>query len=164
MNKILFRWAVMLGMIGFSSLAAGQVIRPTKMQSLLDSLGKADGVIVLNFWSTWCKPCIDELPHFLEVSKTLKADSVQLWLVSQDTRSLFQSGALKDFVAKKQWDATHFWLDETDADYYCPLIDKTWSGAIPATLILNSRTGYRAFYEASLSKQALQEAIKKAMQ
>lgn len=154
----------MLGMIGFSSLAAGQVIRPTKMQSLLDSLGKADGVIVLNFWSTWCKPCIDELPHFLEVSKTLKADSVQLWLVSQDTRSLFQSGALKDFVAKKQWDATHFWLDETDADYYCPLIDKTWSGAIPATLILNSRTGYRAFYEASLSKQALQEAIKKAMQ
>jgi thiol-disulfide isomerase/thioredoxin len=119
--------------------------------------------VVLNFWSTWCKPCIDELPHFIEVTRQLDSAGVQLWLVSQDTRSLFQSGALKDFITKKQWNARHFWLDETDADYYCPLIDSTWSGAIPATLICNVRTGYRAFYEASLSKQALLDAINKAM-
>jgi hypothetical protein len=59
-------------------------------------------------------------------------------------------------VAKKQkFTFPILWLDETNADYFCPKIDPHWSGAIPATLFINNKTGYRKFFEEQLSHENL---------
>lgn len=146
------------------NFTAAQTIRTMKMPELVQHYKQAKGILVVNFWSTWCKPCIDEIPHFISVVNALKMDSVQLLLVSQDTKELYQTGALKKYLQQKGWKAPVVWLNETNADYYCPLVDASWSGAIPATVIIRPSTGYYQFYEESLSENALRDAIKKALQ
>lgn len=156
---------VLLALLVGTGNAFSQAIEKVKAPALVERYQSGKGVIVVNFWSTWCKPCVEEIPHFLQVYDSLKAKGVQLWLVSQDTRELYQSGKLKNYVAKqKGWSrANLLWLDETNADYYCPIIDKAWSGVIPATLIINPSTGYRKFIEESMTAEKLVEEIGKAM-
>lgn len=141
-----------------------QQIEPINAPALVDRYRAGKGVVVINFWSTWCKPCIDEIPHFIKVYDSLKAKGVELWLVSQDTRELYQSGKLKAFIGgKKGWDqAKLLWFNETNADYYCPLIDSSWSGVIPATLIINNNKGYSRFIEESMTEAQLVAEIGKA--
>lgn len=156
-------WVVGCIIIFFQAQA--QEIASVKADSLIDRVQKSSGVVVVNFWSTWCQPCIDEIPHFIEVFEEMQSKGVSLWLVSQDTKDLYNSGKLKKYVSnKKDWSkATLFWLNETDADYYCPIIDKQWSGVIPATMIVNTKKGYRKFIEESLTAHELLEEIRKAM-
>lgn len=144
---------------------AAQQIEAIKAVQLAEKFHAQQGVVVVNFWSTWCKPCVEEIPHFLEVYDSLKDSGVQLWLVSQDTRDIFNSGKLKAYISKRKgWDrARLFWFNETNADYYCPLINKEWSGVIPATLILNNKNGYSKFIEESMTAEKLVAEIRKAM-
>jgi thiol-disulfide isomerase/thioredoxin len=140
-----------------------QTITPVKVEQLVKTYQAAKGVTVINFWSTWCKPCIEEIPHFISLADSLKSKGVQLLLVSQDTKTIYQNGALKKFVAKKGWKPKTYWLNETDADHYCPAVDSTWSGVIPVTLIINPVKNYRQFYESALKKEELRAAVEKAL-
>ena len=144
--------------------AGAQQIEKVKAPDLVKKFESGNGIMVINFWSTWCKPCIEEIPHFIKVYEDLKSKGVDLWLVSQDTKELFNSGKLKNYIRNKEgWSkARLFWFDETNADYYCPLIDKDWSGVIPATLIVNPQKGYRRFIEESMSAEELLKEIEKA--
>ncbi|MCU0387682.1 MAG: redoxin domain-containing protein [Chitinophagaceae bacterium] len=141
-----------------------QDIKSIKAPDLVKTYESGKGVMVINFWSTWCKPCIEEIPHFLKVYEELKSKGVELWLVSQDTRELYNNGKLGNYIKSKEgWNkAKLFWFDETNADYYCPIIDKNWSGVIPATLIVNPAKGYRKFIEESMSAEQLMKEIEKA--
>jgi thiol-disulfide isomerase/thioredoxin len=147
------------------AILKAQAIEAVTASALVEKYGTENGVVVINFWSTWCKPCLEEIPDFLKVYDSLKASGVQLWLVSQDTKDLFNSGKLKTFISKKKgWDrAKLFWFNETNADYYCPLIDKEWSGVIPATLIINPAKGYRKFIEESMTAAQLTGEVGKAL-
>ena len=51
------------------------------------------------------------------------------------------------------------WLDETNADYFCPKVDEKWTGAIPATLFINNSKNYRKFMEEQLSEEELEKEI-----
>ena len=67
---------------------------------------------------------------------------------------------IKSFAAKYKLIAPIKYLDETDADLFCPVVDESWSGAIPATLFINNKTGYRKFFEEQLSKEKLEKEIR----
>jgi thiol-disulfide isomerase/thioredoxin len=156
--------AFVLGILYIFNVNA-QDIDIVKAPELVKQYEAGSGVMVINFWSTWCKPCIEEIPHFIKVYEDLKNKGVELWLVSQDTKELYQSGKLKSYIKGKEgWGkAKLYWFDETNADYYCPIIDKAWSGVIPATLIINPKKGYRKFIEESMSAEALINEIGKAL-
>jgi thiol-disulfide isomerase/thioredoxin len=164
MNIKLF-FLVFLVWLATFSMAQTVKIEAVNATELLEKLQQQKGVVVVNFWSTWCKPCIEEIPHFLQVYNAQNGDSVQLWLVSQDTKDLYHSGKLKDYISKKDnWSkAKLLWFNETNADYYCPLVDSSWSGVIPATLIVNPAKGYRKFFEETMSAELLSNEILKAM-
>lgn len=148
-----------------TAIAFGQSITAIKAPALVEKYRQQKGVVVLNFWSTWCKPCIDEIPHFLDAAKVWSDQGVQLWLISQDTDELYENGKLLQYLRGKKWlGATNFWLNETNADYYCPIIDPKWSGTIPSTLVYNRQKNYYRFYEEPLSPKALEAAIAEALQ
>ncbi len=140
-----------------------QTITPVKAEQLVKTYEAATGVTIVNFWSTWCKPCMAEIPHFISLADSLKNKGVRLMLVSQDTKTVYQSGSLKKVLMKKGWKANLFWLNETDADHYCPIVDSSWSGVIPVTLIINPKKNYRRFYESELNKTELRAAVEQAL-
>jgi thiol-disulfide isomerase/thioredoxin len=159
--KYLFIWSLFL-----SSAVLAQKSQPIPAMSVEQLVAKykqARGVMVVNFWSTLCKPCLEEIPHFIDITKKYEKEKVELLLVSLDTRNLYESGKLLSFIQKKKWQAEMVWLNETDADHYCPAVDSRWSGVIPATVIINPAKNYYAFFEESMTTSQLEEAIKKAI-
>jgi thiol-disulfide isomerase/thioredoxin len=119
-------------------------------------------ILVLNFWAPFCKPCIEEIPAMIKVAKAHEKNNVKLILVSVDSKSLYPERLTK-FVADKKWNAPIAWLDETNADYFCPQIHKDWSGSIPATLIINTATGKQEFTEGEMTASEFQKMLKKVM-
>ena len=98
------------------------------------------------------------MPYFLQEAKKHKKDSVELLLVSLDFKESFPDGIIK-FINKRKITAPVVWLDETNADYFCPKIEAKWSGAIPATLFINNKKGYRNFVEEKISHEKLKKEI-----
>jgi len=115
---------------------------------------KNDSIYVINFWATFCKPCVAEIPNFIKITNKYKKDKVKLMLVSLDLPSFYPKRIATNIA----------WLEETNADYFCPMIDKTWGGSIPATIIVNAKTGYRKFFEAEISAVDFEKELKKAIE
>jgi thiol-disulfide isomerase/thioredoxin len=147
----------------FSVAALGQEIKKIKATDLEKIIAESKGPVIINMWATWCKPCIEEIPYFLEEVKKHNAapgstDSVQLILISLDFKEAFPKD-IASFVKKRKYTVPVLWLDETNADYFCPKLDAKWTGAIPATLFINNKTGYRNFVEEQISHETLKLEI-----
>jgi len=150
---------LMLGSTGFS-----QDIRSVKITDVEKLIVESKSPLIINMWATWCQPCIEEIPYFIrEVDKhnasvKFPSDSIHLLLISLDFKEAFPAD-ISTFAKKRNFKATIVWLDETNADYFCPKIDPKWSGSIPATLFINHRSGYRNFIEEKLSHEELKKEI-----
>lgn len=152
-------WGLML-VLTIGGSASAQEVRRIKMPELQEMMADSSRPMIINMWATWCKPCIEEIPYFLEEYNDHKKDSLRLVLVSLDAKELYPD-ALTKFVLKRNFhQAEVYWLDETDADYFCPRFDKHWSGAIPATLFLNNKTGHRRFFEVQVEHKDLKKEIR----
>ncbi|MDX1685809.1 MAG: TlpA disulfide reductase family protein [Saprospiraceae bacterium] len=99
-------------------------------------LAEVDQPVVYNFWATWCKPCVKEMPYFLEASE--KHPEWNFVLVSLDFPMHFES-KLRPFLIKNQIEIPVVVLDETDANVYIDKIDPSWQGSIPATLVWKNK-------------------------
>lgn len=149
---------ILMGMIFLTEAVPAQDVKKIKADELEKFILESKGPLIVNMWATWCKPCIEELPYFLEEAKKHQKDSVQLILVSLDFKETYPQKVIA-FAKKKDITVPIRWLDETDADYFCPKVDPKWSGAIPATLFINNKTGYRHFVEEQLSHERLKLEI-----
>jgi len=116
-------------------------------------------VKVFNFWATWCKPCIEELPYFEQVQKE-NPKLVKVNLISLDFPSQIES-KLIPFLIKYEIQSEVKLLDETDFNAFINIIDERWSGALPATLIVARESGEKYFYEKQFKKGELDQIIKK---
>ncbi|WP_339888999.1 TlpA disulfide reductase family protein [uncultured Flavobacterium sp.] len=116
-----------------------------------------DTTYVYNFWATWCAPCIAELPSFIKLQETYKDKPFKLVLVSLDFSKSVEKSLLP-FLEKKKMNVEVILLNDPDANSWIEKIDKDWSGAIPATLIVNKNE--RKFYEQSFEYEELEKEVK----
>jgi len=156
MRKQLLVLLLLLGSFG----AGAQEIRRWKLADMEAAIRNTTRPTIFNFWATFCKPCIEEIPHFQELQKKYAADGVELVLVSLDMPELYPQ-KLQAFMKKRKFTAPAAFLDESNADLFCPAVDASWSGAIPATLFVNHTRGYRFFIEEPLKKERLEAEIRK---
>ncbi len=153
-NKI-----ILLFVFAFSLTSANaQEIKKWKLQDLEAAIKNSDKPTIINFWATFCKPCIEELPYFQEAAKRYNSAGVQLILVSLDLPQAYPK-KISAFAIRNKIKAPIAFLDETNADLFCPKVDQNWSGAIPASLFVNNKTGYKKFFEDQLSKEQVEKEI-----
>ena len=155
-NFILFLLFVVI------SSAKSQNIASWKINDVTRYIDKSDSVLVVNFWATFCKPCIEEIPYLESISKKYKDQKVKVVLVSLDLPA-FYPGRIENFAKKNNYSSQIVWLNETNADYFCPKIDKSWSGVIPSTLIINRTTGYKKFIEDQIKPEQFEQELKNAL-
>ncbi|MFA9192272.1 TlpA disulfide reductase family protein [Flavobacterium sp. FZUC8N2.13] len=105
-------------------------------------LSDANTTYVVNFWATWCAPCVKELPHFEQLNSENK--NVKVVLVSLDFKNQYEAKLLP-FLKKKAIKSEVVLLTDKDYNTWLPAVDKDWSGSIPATLII--KDGKKVFVE-----------------
>lgn len=115
-------------------------------------------VKVINFWATWCKPCMEELPHFEKIHRQYKDQQVEVLLVSLDQASM--KDKVKSSLKKNDITAKVILLDEVDFNQWINQVDSTWSGSIPATLILSDNNTSKQFYERTFTHAQLDQLVR----
>jgi thiol-disulfide isomerase/thioredoxin len=153
-----FSAVALLLLLGQSSAAWAQnkKVQLAKLPVLQRYLtSTSDTTYIINFWATWCKPCIEELPAFEAVQQQYAGKPVQVVLVSIDFAKDLNKKVIP-FVNRNKLKSTVFVLDEPDQNAWIDLVDPSWSGAIPATLFINNARKQRFFIEKPLTLEQLQ--------
>jgi thiol-disulfide isomerase/thioredoxin len=131
------------------------VVHEVKWAALDTLLNRStDTTYILNFWATWCRPCVAELPHFEQIQQDYARHKVRVLLVSMDFAKDIEDRVIP-FVDKMKLKSTVWLLNEPDANSWIEQVDKSWSGALPATLIINSTRPKRVFFEKALDYETL---------
>ena len=115
---------------------------------------------VINFWATWCSPCVKELPYFESVNREYSEKNVKVILVSLDFPSQIES-KLMPYLKKNKIKSNVILLDDSKMNKWVPRVSEKWDGGIPATLIVNS-SNYN-FYPNPFEKEELVSEIQKVI-
>ena len=144
---VLVLWSV-------ASLAQkAEIVTLDNLQTLIRS--KEPPVQIINFWATWCAPCVKELPMLEQINRERK--DVHVTLVSMDLDLDPNPEKVYKFIARKNIQSRVIILKERDPSSWINKVDKNWSGALPATLIVNNTTGRRKFVERQLHNGDLEK-------
>lgn len=111
-------------------------------------------VTVVNVWATWCGPCREEFPALLDVVRA--HPDVRLVLVSADFPE--QASEAKAFLARHGVSGTT-WLKDGADQAFIDTVDRRWSGALPATLVLDAKGNTAAFWEGAADAKRFEAAI-----
>lgn len=151
---------ILVGEISYSQQV--QVIKYAELQKILDQTG--DSVLIVNFWATWCAPCVAEIPHFEKLSTQYASSQVKVILVSLDAASQLKK-KVEPFVVKKGIKSAEvLLLDETDYNAWIDKVSPEWSGALPFTLIINTKTKMKKGFEKPFTEAELTAELKPFIQ
>lgn len=150
---------VLLGFIILLSIEVfGQKAQPTTLsefQKLL--ITKSDKILVVNFWATWCAPCIKELPLFEKL--TAQNQEAHVLLVSMDYDLDPDVAKVERFIERKKLQSLVLFLKADNPNSWIDKIEKQWSGALPATLVINTQTNKREFVNGEVGEGQLEKMI-----
>lgn len=152
------QWLLVILCIGAAMFVNAQSTKSIKITELEKMIRESKTPIIVNFWATYCLPCIAEMPAFEKLAAKYKDKGLKLIFVSLDMQDDYPA-KVDSFIAKRKIQNPTVWLDETNADYFCPKVDPKWSGAIPATLFINQKKNYRSFFEKEFSEEELEKEI-----
>ncbi|NQU04846.1 MAG: redoxin domain-containing protein [Calditrichaeota bacterium] len=124
-----------------------------KPVNLSDYAGK---VIILDFWATWCPPCVKEIPHFNDLSKEYGDKGLVVIGVSVDRGG---KEVIEEFLKKTQVDYTIALVDKDTYGQYQSYLPKSEQGGIPFTFVIDRKGVIRHHYVGYREKDVFIEAI-----
>ena len=157
---LLFLLLFTMAACGKTTSSSAPVLKAVQYEELTTVFGQNNDVLyVVNFWATWCGPCVEELPEFMEVNAEYANDpKFKMILVSLDNVKELEK-TVKPFIAKHNIATDVYLLDDNKRmNMWIPAFDPAWTGAIPATVFYKNGKKLH-FEENQLSKTALKNLI-----
>ncbi len=154
MKKILLIAGLIMALYNSSNAQTVKLVNTQDLQTRFKA-GR-DTVYIVNFWATWCKPCIQEMPYFEKFSSEYKSRPVKVLLVNVDAKSKLES-SVKPFVKRNGLKNEVLFLNESA---YQSKIDKSWNGSLPATLYVNEKSIKRKFNAKALTYDEIVKTYK----
>ena len=148
-----FLVALLFGLLGNIQAQQIKTVTPEWIDGIHAS--KSDTLYIINFWATWCKPCVEELTFFEQLADTCTNKKVKIYLVTTDMRKDIAT-RVTDFIKAKKLTQQVVFINELNADKWINKVSEEWSGAIPATLMIKGDIGYKHFKEGELTFEELQ--------
>lgn len=130
MFKTFFSALFVLGL-----LQSGGKVPIIELKELQDKVlhQQNDTLYVVNFWATWCKPCVKEMPYFEAINRQFAPQKVKVIFVSLNSPK--ESKQVNKFVAERNISAETFLLNAGNPNVWIDQIEPEWSGSIPATIL-----------------------------
>ena len=127
-----------------------------EMKSVFESTkGK---VTLLNFWATWCKPCVKEFPELVKLYRTYKEKGFELLFISLDVPEDVEP-KLKPFLQKQGVDFTTYYSTFKQPEELMDYIDKNWQGAIPTKYIYDKEGNMKSSILGTKSYEQFEKEI-----
>ena len=156
MKKILTLFAFLI--ILFNSYS--QEIKVVKIDDLKKIYSVSnDTTYVINFFASWCGPCMMEIPVLNKFYTEHKNTTTQLIFVSLDNPAYIKK--MPKLISRMKIEASVYLLNESSDFSWLPQIDKRWQGSIPATMVVNQKKNIKAFFETPLEKGQLEFYLNK---
>jgi thiol-disulfide isomerase/thioredoxin len=155
--KILFLGLYLSVFQGFGQVEKVKIIKFEDLRKMMNHV--SDTTLVVHFWATWCKPCVEELPTYEKISKEYSTKKIRFVMVSMDFPKDVTDKVIP-FVTKNNIGSEVVLLNEPDYNAWIDDVDKEWSGTIPATLILNTTMRKRVFFEGQANFEKFLEQLK----
>ena len=121
MKKLLCLFGVVF--IGFQGNA--QDIKALDADGIKKYTSSPDTVYIINFWATWCAPCVQELGEFNDLDRRFAGKPVKILMVSLDFKDAYPY-KLQGFLKRKKLTPEVAWLSETDPNIFIPKIEEAW--------------------------------------
>lgn len=139
-------------------------VKPINEQGLRQLIHERAGrILLLNFWATWCKPCIEEFPELIRLQQTYRDSSVDIIAISVDYPDEVASKILP-FLDSLGVSFTVFVADIPKPDDLIITLNPTWSGAVPATFVFDRNGQRRAFLLGEKSYEIFRGEVEHALQ
>lgn len=120
---------------------------------LSDYIGK---VVILDFWATWCPPCVKEIPHFNALAKEYQSKGLVVIGVSVDQGGM---KAVKKFIQRTPIDYTVVQSVQTTHTQYQSYLPPEMQGGIPFTFVIDKQGDIREHYVGYRPKEVFVSAI-----
>ncbi|MBX3269880.1 MAG: TlpA family protein disulfide reductase [Sandaracinaceae bacterium] len=117
-------------------------------------------VLMVNVWSTWCEPCVEEMPTLVRVARAHEARGLGLVLIAADAPS--NRGAARAFL-REQGAPWPSWFKVGSDDPFIRALHAEWSGGLPATLLLDERRRVTHFWEAPVTEDDLRAPLERLL-
>jgi thiol-disulfide isomerase/thioredoxin len=95
-------------------------------------------VVLLNFWATWCPPCLVEFPDIVAIEKAYRDRGLVVISVSEDSPERLEDDLLP-YLEKQQPGFSVYVRKRNDPDEFTQAIDPHWTGKIPATFFYDPK-------------------------
>lgn len=135
------------------ALSAQEIVNFNKLAQRCNN--DNDTIYVINYWATWCQPCVEELPEFIKLEKEMKGQKFKMILVSLDFPKHIES-RVKPFLKSNKITTEVVILDD-DANVWINLVNPEWAGEIPATQVI--KNDKKEFYGEQLSYEQLKNIV-----
>jgi len=159
MKRVWMHSAFVVMLVFFSQKAFNQDIVYIKIPELEKILNSPDDKLhVINFWATWCGPCVKEFPLFEKLSVDYGREKVKFIMISLDFPSQAEK-QLIPFLKKNKSTLDVALMTDIDYNSWIDKVDKSWQGDIPATLIFNNARSRRIFHKGEVDEPGLRKMI-----
>ncbi|MGE0129201.1 MAG: TlpA family protein disulfide reductase [Blastocatellales bacterium] len=115
-------------------------------------------VILVNFWATWCAPCVKEIPEIVKLQEKYKERGLRVIAVSMDEPEELET-SVRPFVKKRFPNFISYLCKESDHDKFASVIDPAWAEILPTNFLLDRDGKLKATLTGGKSYEEFEAAI-----
>lgn len=144
-------------------LCFSQNIRKVRLDDITALMDTSTTPLIINFWATWCQPCVHEIPWFEKNIEALQGKKVKLLLVNLDFLQYYPK-AIAAFAKEHGYHSEIVWLEDMNREDFIKKISNRYSGTIPISILVNNARHYRRYFEQQLPEERFKQELQKLIE